>query len=87
MRLRPNGDRVLVRRHKAETTTPGGLLLPQSHTEAPWSGDVLEIGPDARQKPGDKIMFSRYAGTMVEVNKEVLYLLHDKEIFGTLEEG
>jgi chaperonin GroES len=95
MNIRPLHDRVVVRRLEEESTTAGGIVLPDSAAEKPSQGEVLAIGPgktldngDTRPldvKKGDKVLFGQYAGSTVKVDGEELLILSESEIFGVLE--
>jgi chaperonin GroES len=95
MNIRPLHDRVVVRRLDEETTTAGGIFLPDSATEKPSQGEILAIGTgkitdngDVREldvKVGDKIIFGQYAGSTVKIDDEELLILSESEIFGVLE--
>jgi len=95
MNIRPLHDRVVVRRLDEETTSAGGIFLPDSATEKPSQGEILAIGTgkitdngDVREldvKVGDKIIFGQYAGSTVKIDDEELLILSESEIFGVLE--
>jgi chaperonin GroES len=95
MKIRPLHDRVVVRRLEEETTTAGGIVLPDSATEKPSQGEILAAGPgklldngDVRSldvEVGDKIIFGQYAGSTVKIDNEELLILSESEIFGVLE--
>ena len=95
MNIRPLHDRVVVRRLEEETTSAGGIVLPDSATEKPSQGEILAAGPgkatdsgDVRAldvKVGDKIIFGQYAGSTVKIDGEELLILSETEIFGVLE--
>ena len=95
MNIRPLHDRVVVRRLEEETTTAGGIVLPDSAAEKPSQGEVLAVGPgktlengDVRPldvKVGDKIIFGQYGGSTVKLEGEELLILNESEIFGVLE--
>ena len=95
MNIRPLHDRVVVRRLEEETTTSGGIVLPDSAAEKPSQGEVLAIGPgkvldngEVRAcdvKAGDKIIFGQYGGSTVKIDGEELLILSESEIFGVLE--
>ena len=87
MNIRPLHDRVVVRRLEEETTSAGGIVLPDSATEKPSQGEVLAAGPgkanengDVRAldvKVGDKVLFGKWSGTEIKINgKEYLSLIH-----------
>ena len=95
MNIRPLHDRVVVRRLEEETTTAGGIVLPDSAAEKPSQGEILAVGagkvldngevraPDV--KTGDKILFGQYAGSTVKIDGEELLILSENEIFGVIE--
>ncbi len=95
MKIRPLHDRVVVRRLEEETTTAGGIVLPDSAAEKPSQGEVLAVGPgkvqdngDVRRpdvKVGDKIIFGQYGGSTVKIEGDELLILSESEIFGVLE--
>ncbi len=95
MNIRPLHDRVVVRRVEEETTSAGGIVLPDSAAEKPSQGEVLAIGTgklldngDVRAldvKVGDKIIFGQYGGSTVKIDGEELLILTESEIFGVLE--
>ena len=95
MNIRPLHDRLVVRRLEEETTSAGGIVLPDSATEKPSQGEVLAVGPgktldNGEVKPldvkvGDKVIFGQYGGSTVKLNGEELLILNESEIFGVLE--
>ena len=95
MNIRPLHDRVVVRRLEEETTSAGGIVLPDSATEKPSQGEVLAAGPgkanengDVRAldvKVGDKIIFGQYGGSTVKIDGEEVLILSESEIFGVFE--
>ncbi len=95
MNIRPLHDRLVVRRLEEETTSAGGIVLPDSATEKPSQGEVLAIGPgktldngDVKPldvKVGDKVIFGQYGGSTVKIDGEELLILNESEIFGVLE--
>ena len=95
MNIRPLHDRVVVRRLDEETTTSGGIVLPDSAAEKPSQGEVLAIGTgkvldngEVRAmdvKVGDKVIFGQYGGSTVKIDDEELLILTESEIFGVLE--
>ena len=95
MNIRPLHDRVVVRRLEEETTSAGGIVLPDSATEKPSQGEILAVGTgklldngDVRAldvKVGDKIIFGQYGGSTVKIDSEELLILTESEIFGVLE--
>ena len=95
MNIRPLHDRVVVRRLEEETTSAGGIVLPDSATEKPSQGEVLAAGPgtanengDVRPldvKVGDKIIFGQYGGSTVQNDGAEVLILSETAIFGVLE--
>ncbi len=95
MNIRPLHDRVVVRRLEEETTTAGGIVLPDSAAEKPSQGEVLAIGTgkildNGETRPldvsvGDKVIFGQYGGSTVKIDDEELLILNESEIFGVLE--
>ena len=95
MNIRPLHDRVVVRRLEEETTSAGGIVLPDSATEKPSQGEVIAVGPGKRLdngetggmdvKAGDTIIFGQYGGSTVKIDGEELLILSETEIFGVVE--
>ncbi len=95
MKIRPLHDRVIVRRQEEETTSPGGIVIPDSATEKPIRGEVISVGPgkildsgESRPldvKPGDLVLFGKYGGTEVKVDGEDLLVLREEDIMGVIE--
>lgn len=95
MAIRPLHDRVLVRRLEDETTTPGGIVIPDSAKEKPAQGEIIAAGNgkilengDVRGldvKVGDKVLFGKYAGTEVKVDGEELLVMREDDIVGVIE--
>ncbi len=95
MKIRPLGDRVVVRRKEEETKSAGGIVLPGSATEKPNQGEVLAVGNgrilengDVRPvdlKVGDTVLFGGYVQNTVTVEGEELLVLGEAEIFGVIE--
>jgi chaperonin GroES len=94
MRLVPLGEKVIIRRMDAETTTQGGIVLPEAAREKPRQGRVLSVG-DGRQMPdgsrvqvqvneGDRVLFNSYAGTEVLVDGEKLLIVDEREILAVV---
>ncbi len=97
MRFRPLHDRLLVRRIEQDEKTAGGVIIPDTAKEKPQEGEVLAVGPGARDeagkllpmdvKVGDRILFGKYAGTEVKLDGEELLILKESDVMGILEEG
>ncbi|MCP4076004.1 MAG: co-chaperone GroES [Gammaproteobacteria bacterium] len=95
MNIRPLHDRVVVRRMEEERTTAGGIVIPDSATEKPSTGEILAVGNgkitdsgDIRAldlKVGDKIMFGKYSGTEVKVDGEDLLIMREDDIMAVVE--
>lgn len=95
MSIRPLHDRVLVRRMEDETTTAGGIVIPDNAKEKPSRGEVLAVGNgklldngDRRSldvKTGDKILFGKYSGNEVKVDGEELLVMREDDIMGIIE--
>ena len=95
MAIRPLHDRVLVRRIEDETTTAGGIVIPDSAKEKPAQGEILAAGNgkilengDVRPldvKVGDKVLFGKYAGTEVKVDGEELLVMREDDIVGVID--
>lgn len=95
MAIRPLHDRVLVRRIEDETTTPGGIVIPDSAKEKPAQGEIIAAGNgkilengDVRPldvKVGDKVLFGKYAGTEVKVDREELLVMREDDIVGVID--
>lgn len=94
MKFRPLHDRVLVRRAEAETKTAGGIIIPGTAEEKPSQGEVVAIGSgyvndngDVRAldvKEGDKVIFSKWAGTEVTIDGEELMVMKESDIIGII---
>jgi chaperonin GroES len=95
MAFRPLGDRVLVRRVEEEAQTKGGIIIPDTAKEKPQEGEVLSVGPGARDdsgklqpldvKTGDRILFGKWSGTEVKLDGEDLLIMKESDILGVLE--
>jgi len=94
MKIVPLTDNVVVRRLTAETQTAGGILLPDAAQEKPTQGRVLSVGGGQvassgklipmQVSDGDRVLFSSYAGTEIEVDGETLLIMRESEILGVL---
>lgn len=94
MKIRPLGDRVVIKRLEAEETTKSGIVLPGSAKEKPQEAEVVAVGPggvvDGKQikmevKAGDKVLFSKYAGTEVKMDGEEYTILRQNDILAVVE--
>jgi chaperonin GroES len=96
MSFRPLHDRVVVRRLTAEEKTAGGIIIPDTAKEKPMEGEVISVGPGARNdagelvpldvKAGDKILFGKWSGTEVKLNGEELLIMKESDIMGIITE-
>jgi chaperonin GroES len=96
MKFRPLHDRVLVRRIEAEEKTKGGIIIPDTAKEKPQEGEIIAVGPGARDesgkivaldlKPGDRVLFGKWSGTEVRIDGEDLLIMKESDIMGVVEE-
>ena len=96
MKLKPLGDRLIVRRHPEETKTTGGILLPDTAKKKPQKGTVLAVGPGKllkdgtrrglQVKDGDEILFTAWAGETFKVSEEEFLLMREEDILAILED-
>lgn len=94
MKFRPLHDRVLLRRVEQEGKTAGGIIIPDTAQEKPMEGEVVAVGTghindngDVRPldvKAGDRVIFSKWAGTEVSVNGEELIVMKESDIIGVI---
>ena len=95
MKFRPLGDRVVVKRVQEDVKTAGGIIIPDTVQEKPQEGEVLAVGPGARDekgdriqpevKVGDRILFGKWSGTEVKVDGQDLLIMKESDIMGVLE--
>ncbi|MBO4881414.1 MAG: co-chaperone GroES [Firmicutes bacterium] len=90
MTVKPLGDRVLIKRLEAEEKTKGGIILAGSAKEQPQMAEVIAAGPGTDEvkmevKAGDKVIFSKYAGTEIKVDEETLIIMSQKDILAIVE--
>ena len=94
MAFRPLGDRVLVKRVEEEEKTKGGIIIPDTAKEKPQEGEVVSVGPGARDeqgkvqalelKTGDRILFGKWSGTEVQIAGEDLLIMKESDVLGVL---
>ena len=94
MAFRPLGDRVLVKRVEEATTTKGGIIIPDTAKEKPQEGEVVAVGPGARDdsgkvnalelKAGDRILFGKWSGTEVKIDGDDLIIMKESDVLGVL---
>ncbi|MDE2517073.1 MAG: co-chaperone GroES [Rhodospirillales bacterium] len=95
MKFRPLHDRVVVRRLNAEEKTAGGIIIPDTAKEKPMEGEIVAVGPGARNeqgqlvaldvKAGDRILFGKWSGTEVKLDGEELLIMKESDIMGIIE--
>lgn len=95
MNIRPLQDRVVVKRMEEETTSAGGIVIPDSATEKPIRGEVVAVGTgklldNGKKHPvdlkvGDTVLFGKYSGTEVKINDEEYLVMREDDIMGVIE--
>ncbi len=95
MSFRPLHDRVVVRRVEEDTKTPGGIIIPDTAQEKPSEGEIVSVGPGARDesgarvemdvKAGDRILFGKWSGTEIPLGGEELLIMKESDIMGVIE--
>lgn len=94
MKLKPLGDRVVIRQLEAEEKTKSGIVLPSQAKEKPQEAEVIAVGPggtvDGKEikmevKPGDRVIYSKYAGTEVKIDEEEYIIVKQNDILAVLE--
>ncbi|NBJ09788.1 co-chaperone GroES [Microvirga arsenatis] len=96
MKFRPLHDRIVVRRIDAEEKTAGGIIIPDTAKEKPQQGEVIAVGPGARNeqgqlvpldvKVGDTVLFGKWSGTEVKIDGQDLLIMKESDIMGVLEQ-
>ena len=97
MQFRPLHDRVVVRRIEAEEKTKGGIIIPDTAKEKPQQGEIVAVGPGARDengkiqpldvRAGDRVLFGKWSGTEVRIDGEDLLIMKESDIMGVLAEA
>ena len=95
MKFRPLHDRVVVRRVEEDTKTAGGIIIPDTVKEKPMQGEIVAVGPGARDeqgkvvpldvKAGDRVLFGKWSGTEVKIDGEELLIMKESDILGVIE--
>jgi chaperonin GroES len=95
MKFRPLHDRVVVRRIEVDQKTPGGIIIPDTAKEKPQEGEVVAVGPGARDeagnvapldvKAGDRILFGKWSGTEVKLDGVEYLIMKESDILGVIE--
>jgi chaperonin GroES len=94
MNFRPLHDRVVVKRLDGEEKTKGGIIIPESAKEKPQEGEIVAVGPGARDesgklvaldvKAGDRILFGKWSGTEVKIDGQDLLIMKESDIMGII---
>ena len=95
MKFRPLHDRVVVRRIDSEGKSAGGIIIPDTAQEKPQEGEIVAVGPGARDetgklapldvKAGDRILFGKWSGTEVKIDGEDLLIMKESDVMGVIE--
>jgi chaperonin GroES len=95
MKFRPLHDRVMIRRIDPEGKTSGGIIIPDTAQEKPMEGEIVAVGPGARDetgkvvpldvKAGDRILFGKWSGTEIKLDGEDLLIMGESDIMGVIE--
>ena len=96
MAFRPLHDRILVRRIEADEKTAGGIIIPDTAKEKPQEGEVVAVGPGARDesgklieldvKVGDRILFGKWSGTEIKLDGEDLIIMKESDVMGVIDQ-
>ena len=94
MKIKPLGDRVVIKPVEPEERTKGGIILPDTAKEKPVVGEVVAAGPGRKSddgktivlevKVGDKVLYGKYSGTEVTVDSQELLIMRESDIFGVV---
>ena len=95
MKFRPLHDRVVVKRVEEEGKTKGGIIIPDTAKEKPMEGEIVAVGPGARDetgkvvpldvRPGDHILFGKWSGSEIKLDGEDLLIMTESDIMGVIE--
>ena len=95
MKFRPLHDRVVLRRIEEDERTKGGIIIPDTAKEKPQQGEVVAVGPGARDekgvvqpldvKAGDRVLFGKWSGSEVKIDDEEFLIMKESDILGVLE--
>ena len=95
MKFRPLHDRVVVKRLESEQKTKGGIMIPDTAQEKPQQGEIIAVGPGARDdsgkvvaldvKVGDRILFGKWSGTEVKIDGDEFLIMKESDIMGIIE--
>jgi chaperonin GroES len=96
LKLKPLGDRLVVKPLESEEVTASGIVLPETAKEKPQKGEVLAVGPGPRDEEGkrikmdvatgDKVLFAKYAGTEFKLDGEKVLILRESDVLAILDE-
>ena len=96
MAFRPLHDRVVVKRLEGEEKTKGGIIIPDTAKEKPQEGEIVAVGPGARDeagklvpldvKAGDRVLFGKWSGTEVKIDGQDLLIMKESDIMGVIDE-
>jgi chaperonin GroES len=94
MKFRPLHDRIALRRVESETKTSGGIIIPETAAEKPQQGEVVAVGPGARNedgkiipvdvKKGDRVLFGKWSGTEVKIDGAEILIMKESDIMGVI---
>jgi chaperonin GroES len=97
VKIRPLQDRVIVKRIEEEEKSKGGIIIPDTAKEKPMQGEVIAVGPGAKNdkgevspldvKAGDRVLFGKWSGTEVKIDGEELLIMKESDIMGIIEPG
>ena len=97
MKFRPLHNRVVVRRLESEERTKGGIIIPDTAKEKPQEGEIIAVGPGARDengqiqaldvKVGDRVLFGKWSGTEVRIDGQELLIMKESDIMGVIEQS
>lgn len=95
MKIRPLYDRIVVKRLEEEEKTKGGIIIPETAKEKPFEGKVITVGKGMRNqdgklvkldvKAGDRVLFSKYAGTEIKIDETEYLIMREDDILGVIE--
>jgi chaperonin GroES len=95
MKFRPLHDRVVVKRVEQETKSAGGIIIPDTAAEKPQQGEIIAVGPGARDetgklvpldvKRGDRVLFGKWSGTEVKIDGQELLIMKESDVMGVLD--
>lgn len=85
LNIKPLADRIVVKAEEAETTTKGGIIIPDTAKEKPQKGEVMAVGAGKKDEPmtlkvGDKVLYGKYSGTELSVDGEDLLIMRESDV-------